>query len=1257
VLFPELEDPAKYISALLVLDAAISKAKGGDPRDPFARAMDVEVRLAQVLVGTFFKRARKATVWAVDQVTSSPAELDERAVFHIVDGIHPFFDGWMGEVTDTVHACTTEAFKLGKEVGYVQAFNPHLKPAAKAAVQKAVPKGSKFLEVKPNFTQQDQAAIDALASHQTFWIGKFYDDKLSNKIAAASKAVLLDQGLGRREAAKRLQQVLTDSFGFDPEAPKGLPGSTGVSIPNSWKGSTLQYLDGLAANVVTVARNHGQIGAYHEIGVSHYEIVNPKDEKTCLVCGAMAGKVFEVHVAKTMQELEVNGDYTPDQIKTYRPWARSQKDLDKIAGTDVKAGHVSAEESKKLAAGGFAYAPFHFKCRCSTDVSESSELEFEQAPAKPAPPPPPAPPTSPTPPPNAHPGDVHGLPTGATSGPSTPLAPSGPPRPADFPWQEKQLTAKAEQLGGMHPKTVFVAPDGSEWIYKPQEEWRALVDIAANDVQRLVGIETNDIYMVRLQGKVGSIQKRFTGVVGTMDGVALDKIGADDMAAIQHEHMFDWLVSQHDTHPDNLLRFKSVAPKGIDKGQAFRFFGQDRFDLTYGQPGEPNPSGTFYHTVFNAYASGKNVKLAPFSQVDAFIRKAESVTDADYLNAIRPYAMKAFKATNGWGGKFKSEAEFMDAVLERKKNLRGTVEDFYHDLEVRRAKALGLPAPKKPSLGVTQPSPAVMGEAWKKPLELAAKGHWDGASFFIGGPDYEGYHWRMYGAQGGGSFMESRLRPAADKKLRAALGILADSKKGAPDLPNDALYPDVLSITKHYNYHMDPASSGYDGKIKPEVEAKAKSLASAMKIVMQAGSPSEKEMATHYATHLSKIFDGDKFKLDGLASKSDEFKLVQFVPKPKLPTAGEPQKKDIPPAGWKVEKVAVSDPIGRRLVNGKIVADGGPQSNDAQSARDQGDTYKISAPGVTIYYQPHAPNVGYSVQGAIKLHVTQEVGHLSAAEVDRTFRTLEQLGLETRHAGRPDMEMLYLRKVGFAEKIDTSHIGEALPVETQIEQLKDLLTKKVGDHFKGSYNFMPTWDGPTEGRGEPRWMGHYIPDSHIAGMRGYHDLTYGGNGSSQAEALKPVIAGDTHTLASIRERLRLGVYNTGASPSTDMASGGASYAAYARVRGATFREPGVYFKSELFKDLDAVRYRGDEFGRVQPTTLATRAVPADIASIEKRRTNDETIFKNSVNLDKWLDEVVVSSERERKGLISFFKENGYKEYAGKRVEDLVKVSR
>jgi hypothetical protein len=201
--FPGLEEPAHYITALLVLDAAIAKAKGADPRDPFARAMDIEGRLAKVLTGTFYKRARKATVWAVDQVASSPFELDERAAFHIAHGIAPFFDDWDVEVADTVQACTSEAYKLGKEVGYTQAFNPHLKETPPKAsqlhglVEKAVPKGAKFLEVKPNFTQKDEAAIDAIKSHQVFWIGKFYDDKLSDRIASASSSVLLGQGLSQ----------------------------------------------------------------------------------------------------------------------------------------------------------------------------------------------------------------------------------------------------------------------------------------------------------------------------------------------------------------------------------------------------------------------------------------------------------------------------------------------------------------------------------------------------------------------------------------------------------------------------------------------------------------------------------------------------------------------------------------------------------------------------------------------------------------------------------------------------------------------------------------------------------------------------------------------------------------------------------------------------------------------------------------------------------------------------------------------------
>jgi hypothetical protein len=114
----------------------------------------------------------------------------------------------------------------------------------------------------------------------------------------------------------------------------------------------------------------------------------------------------------------------------------------------------------------------------------------------------------------------------------------------------------------------------------------------------------------------------------------------------------------------------------------------------------------------------------------------------------------------------------------------------------------------------------------------------------------------MYGAEGGGSFMESRLRPAADKKLRAALGILADSARArrscrGPVLRGHAGDHEALQLSH------GSGEPGYDGKIKPEVEQKAKGLASAMKIVMPSRiDPDTKDAATHYATHLSKIFDG-----------------------------------------------------------------------------------------------------------------------------------------------------------------------------------------------------------------------------------------------------------------------------------------------------------------------------------------------------------------------------------------------------------------
>jgi hypothetical protein len=111
-------------------------------------------------------------------------------------------------------------------------------------------------------------------------------------------------------------------------------------------------------------------------------------------------------------------------------------------------------------------------------------------------------------------------------------------------------------------------------------------------------------------------------------------------------------------------------------------------------------------------------------------------------------------------------------------------------------------------------------------------------------------------------------------------------------------------------------------------------------------------------------------------------------------------------------------------VNGKIVATAAADQRRAARARPRRRLQDHTPDGVTIYYQPHAPGVGYSVQGSDQdPRPARSLGKMTAADVERAFRNLETVGLETREATKQDMELLYLRKVAFKEKLELGAQG------------------------------------------------------------------------------------------------------------------------------------------------------------------------------------------------------------------------------------------
>ena len=110
--------------------------------------------------------------------------------------------------------------------------------------------------------------------------------------------------------------------------------------------------------------------------------------------------------------------------------------------------------------------------------------------------------------------------------------------------------------------------------------WRPWVlDEAASRFQSMAGLKAPDIYVVTLGGRRGSIQRMFPASDGFPNGFRPADLSKADLDVVQREHVLDWFLSNHDGHRDQFLRLEDGTMVGIDKGQAFRWFGQDRLDF------------------------------------------------------------------------------------------------------------------------------------------------------------------------------------------------------------------------------------------------------------------------------------------------------------------------------------------------------------------------------------------------------------------------------------------------------------------------------------------------------------------------------------------------------------------------------------------------------------------------------------------------------------------------------------------------------
>lgn len=243
-----------------------------------------------------------------------------------------------------------------------------------------------------------------------------------------------------------------------------------------------------------------------------------------------------------------------------------------------------------------------------------------------------------------------------------------------------QLSKVNKQLGGMHSKSVWIDQNTNEWMSKafnndPNGPARVDAEHIANVIGREFGFGQPETRVMTLNGQYSYLQ-HLAPATGSLLGKAPKDLTLDQVKQAMEEHVLDWLVSNHDSHQENLLVAPDGTVFGIDKGQAFKFFPNDKLAVGYLPPGNGAP--VWYDRFYAEVKAGNYTKAEVDEVATAVLRKALRSSKRDD-QAYRDLLVQAFdKRANFPDGLTK--AQFIDKIVERKNNAFDDFVDFYKGL-------------------------------------------------------------------------------------------------------------------------------------------------------------------------------------------------------------------------------------------------------------------------------------------------------------------------------------------------------------------------------------------------------------------------------------------------------------------------------------------------------------------------------------------------------------------------------------------------
>jgi len=265
------------------------------------------------------------------------------------------------------------------------------------------------------------------------------------------------------------------------------------------------------------------------------------------------------------------------------------------------------------------------------------------------------------------------------------------------------LTPTGEYNASTHGAKTTADSTGQRWLVKPprdNEHWPAALDVATAQLQQRAGLATPEIHSVNMRGVPTPVHKMIPGAEDAFPGKRFDHASAspEDIMELQKHNIFDWMISNHDAHPGQFIRDPQGQLMGIDKGQAYRYFGADKLDPNF-HPNGPEPFGYYeeppiYSNMWKNFASGKGHMNNPTEgELGQFLQNLQSIPDDEFKEILRPYAsLTAQVGKLGTGGglgqpghiRANDPDSFLEHATRRKNNLGSDFANLYQQALGRR---------------------------------------------------------------------------------------------------------------------------------------------------------------------------------------------------------------------------------------------------------------------------------------------------------------------------------------------------------------------------------------------------------------------------------------------------------------------------------------------------------------------------------------------------------------------------------------------